>query len=267
MNAIYAYKEFSNHYKPLNDDFYELSKLSIISAKKYYKTVLYCDSVTNKKFIENGLLFDEVIILDKIENYGGNLYCIPKIMAMMEQKEPYIMLDFDSIILEPITSNHTITYGHYEVNLMNNSNDDVINWYHESYIKPFREHLKNYFNNDELNFFDWIKTPNFSLLIVNNPYIVNHIYRTIIDRIPLNVMEKCTATLIEQFLCHQFLNILKVDYGVLINEMYLLDFDFNNKEFNTKHFLFKKYVHININDVKIKEIIKLLGDYLQQQPK
>jgi hypothetical protein len=263
MNAIYAYKEFPNHYKPLNDDFYELAKLSIISAKRFYKTVLYCDEETNRKFIENKLFFDEVVILKKIEDYSGRLYCIPKIFAMLEQNEPYIMLDFDSVIMEPITSNHSIAYGYYEVNLLNTSNDDVIDWYYQSYVMPFRLYIKEYFTGRELSLFDWSKVPNFSLMLINNPHTIKHIFDTIIERIPLHVMEKCTPTLIEQFLCYQFLTILNVDNGPLINQMYLEDLE--KVKFIDQNFLYKKYTHININDSNIKEILELLRNILQKK--
>jgi hypothetical protein len=260
MNAIYAFKEFPNHYKPLCDNFYELAKLSIISAKKYYKTVLYCDNETNQKFNDNGLFFDEVIILDKIENYDGRLYCTPKIFAMLEQDEPYVMLDFDSVIIEPITSNHSISYGYFEVDLINNCDDDIIEWYYHSYITPFRENLKQYFTKKEMLLFDWNRVPNFSLMLINNPHIIKHIFNSIINRIPLEVMERCTPTLVEQFLCFQFLTILSIDNGPLINQMYGWDLD--NVEHIEQNFLFKKYTHVNINDPNISEILTLLSNLL-----
>ena len=61
MVAIYSFKKFDGHYKPINDDFLRLAKLSVKSAKKYYKTRFYSDQESFDFFTENGIIFDEFV--------------------------------------------------------------------------------------------------------------------------------------------------------------------------------------------------------------
>ena len=73
MRAVFCYKPVKNykgkniHYKPLNDSFFKLARLSVQTISRYYKTYFYTDFDTAKLFRENGLLFDEVIILNKLK--------------------------------------------------------------------------------------------------------------------------------------------------------------------------------------------------------
>ena len=55
MIAIFAFKITPGHYKPLNDDFIRLAKLSVKSAKKYYKTKFYCDNDSLIFFNKHGI--------------------------------------------------------------------------------------------------------------------------------------------------------------------------------------------------------------------
>ena len=100
MKVIYAFKQFSKHYKPFDDTFFELARLSVELSKKYYTTEFYCDSESKILFEANGVFFDKVIVSDKIESYSGSLTSMAKVYAMIEQTEPYIIVDFDTLILK-----------------------------------------------------------------------------------------------------------------------------------------------------------------------
>lgn len=261
MNAIYSFKEFPEHNKPINNNFYDLAKISIKSAKKYYNTVLYCDMEVYNKFTENGLIFDKVVILDEITNYQGRLYCYPKICAMMQQTEPYIMLDFDSVILEKIETTHTITYGYYEVDLNKHINSHGLMWAVYHHLELF-EKIKHLFPLNETINYDWTTYPNFSVLVVKNPFIISHIYKTILNTIPSEELEKLTPTFVEQFMCYQYVKMYGVDYGVLVDNMFEHDYNIYCDDFKIERFISKKYQHVHLHDLKLDKILGLFNQII-----
>lgn len=254
MEAIYSFKQIFNHYKPVNEKFYRLAKLSIALAKRYYKTKLYCDTQTFINFKKNGLVFDEIVILEELEKYDGKLYCIPKINAMLNQTEPYVMLDFDSLIMEKLESTHTITYGYYEVDLINKkSNDSDISWIISGYLEPFSK-VKDLFEREDLNRFDWRQFPNTSLLMVKNPLLVKSIFNKIFNKIEKSVVEQTTTTLIEQFLLHQYVQMSGVDYGVFV------DAPVSSNENLIEKMHTKKYLHLDINEDGFDKSLDMLEE-------
>ena len=44
-------------------------------------------------------------------------YGLAKVFTMIEQKEPYIILDLDTVLFSKIDSNSQVTYGHKEINV------------------------------------------------------------------------------------------------------------------------------------------------------
>jgi hypothetical protein len=258
MEAIYSFKKIFNHFKPTNENFYRLAKISISLAKRYYKTKLYCDTQTFIEFKKNGLVFDEVVILKELEEYNGKLYCIPKINAMLNQTEPYVMLDFDSLIMEKLESTHTITYGYYEVDLINNiSNNAHMSWINEGYLEPFSK-IKDLYTQHELNMFDWRQFPNTSLIMVKNPYLVRTIFNKIFSRIEMPIVEETTTTLIEQFLLHQHVRMFGTDYGVFTDG----PIDSTNNLMETMHT--KKYLHLDINEDGFEDTLDMLEEFFKK---
>lgn len=210
MKVIYSFKKFNHHYKPLDDTFYKVAATSVASASKFYKTKMYCDSQSAALFQEKNINFDEVVILSSIDNYNGKLYSIPKILAMIEESEPYIHLDLDALIFEKIYSPHTITYAYKEVELKNNSKTDQIDYLNKYYVNPYNNFLKNILS--EMNP-SWSTIPNHSFVMVKTPQLVKTIYETLLSKIPEDVLENISPMLIEQFLLYQTLKDNKVDIG------------------------------------------------------
>jgi hypothetical protein len=267
MNAIYCYKPVMVttedgdkkhiHYKPLNDDFYRLAKLSIKSVSKHYKTILYSDVDTANMFGEKGLIFDKVVILESLQNFKQHNYALPKIYTMIEQTEPYIMFDFDTIITEKLESTKSITYAYYEVDLTKKFNIGNFYWVENGYMKDFRNTLKQYYDSDFVSEMDWRRYPNFSTLMVKNPNIVKDCYNDMLKRVPLEVLDKLQPTLIEQFMLHQHVLHYGIDYGVFIKGS--LE-DYNKLKFN---FNSKKILHISINEENFNEIFNILYQNLK----
>lgn len=231
--AIYSYKILDDYWKGQSDTFYTLAKLSLKLAKRYYKTVLYCDRITDKKFRENGLIFDEVIILNSLREVNSKNYGLSKIYAMMEETEPYVILDLDTLIFEPINTTHTITYGYKEVEPEKISNKNYVNEYYLDSYNNFK---------DKIGFeLDWLTFPNNSLVVVNNPFIVKEIYQKILKIIDGDY-SKTTVQFYEQFLLYNYLKEYKVDVGFLYEFAPFSEF---LDKYDVTNAIAKKFIHLD----------------------
>lgn len=259
MTAIFAFKMINNHYKPINDNFIRLAKLSVNSAKKYYKTKIYCDIESINFFNSVHILFDEVVIINEFINDYQNQYSIAKIYAMMKETEPYILMDFDVVLLEKLVSPHTITYGHPEISInRNHINTDEIIWVHDFYVKPFNEHIRKYYNNDELSKINWTTYPSFCVVMVKNPLIMSNNFKTIFSLIGKEDINKITPTLLEQFLSHQYILKYNVDFGFITEHPY-----YNGDKFDKLKLISNKYVHLHINKEMISDELNCLEEIIK----
>jgi hypothetical protein len=222
MKVIYAFKQFkTEHYKPFDDTFFKLAKLSVGLAKKYYRTELYCDSESKILFEANGVYFDKVVVSDKIENYTGSLTSMAKIYAMMEQDESYIIADFDTLILQQLPQIHSIGFGYPELvnmhinTLLEQTRPDAYIDYIEKYYKgPYELHKD--------KFPSWFKvdphtSPNNCLVMVRHPFLVKAIYDDILSKFTDEETDKTGPMFIEQFLLYHYLKNHALDVGYLEN--------------------------------------------------
>ena len=254
MKAIFAFSTVKTYYKPINDNFIRLAKLSVKSAKKYYKTKIYCDEESLDFFTKNGILFDEVVIIKDFIYEYQNHYSISKIYAMMNEKDPYIILDFDTVLLEKIDTTHTITYGHKEYDLTKfYVNLNGMLWVRDYYLTPFNNHVKEHYDKNDIDKFNWNIYPSFCLVMVNKPTFLELIYRDIFSKVPKIDIESIPPPLLEQFLPHQYLIKHNVDFGFLTENNYFCDSEFNNLEL-----ISKKYVHLSILNKNINEELNFL---------
>lgn len=216
MKVIYAFKKLNKeHYKPQDETFFKLAKLSVEMAKKYYSTKLYCDKESLKMFNYHNIKFDEVEVLDSIEEYTGSLSCMSKILAMMEQTEPYIMCDFDCVILQHIPNVSTIKFAypetvklHLNTVLYEGRPDDYINYLDKYYATPYNIH-KNKFN-------DWFvvdpdSSPNNCIVMVNSPIMIREVYKDILSKFTDEEMDNTGPMFIEQFLLYHYLKNFRID--------------------------------------------------------
>lgn len=258
MNAIYSFKPAISelgeyvHYKPINDNFFELARLSISSVSKFYKTFLYTDSKTAKLFEEHGLVFDNVVILNSIENTRIQNYALPKIYAMLEQKEPFVMFDFDTVIGEKLESDMDITYAYYEVDLTETFDPNILSYVQDSYVKPFHDKFINYYDTLFVDNFDWRRYPNFCALMVNNVDLIKECYWDLLKRVPIDIIENTPPTLSEQFLLHQHVISKKKSYGTFIDHAT-----------HTHIFKKQKLYHISINDENYHDFIETIQNLIK----
>lgn len=169
MQVIYTYKKL-DHFKPINHEFLQICELSVKSAKKFYKTTLYCDDLG--KDVLSSIPFDDVIVLDSLNDYNGMWYTVPKMITMSSQSEPFIHIDLDVLIFNKFDTECDIAIGFPEVNENYLDNEFILN----SYKKPIVDIFK--FN---LNQFKFDTIPNTSIVVGKNPYAIKKIYSKILN--------------------------------------------------------------------------------------
>jgi len=250
MIALYSFIKLARYYKPINNDFIRLAKLSVESVSRFYKTKIYCDTESLELFTKNQIYFDEVVIIDEFIDDYKNHSSIGKIYAMMTETEPYISFDLDIILFEKISTTHTIAYSHPEVIINETSRINELNWVNEKYHTPFNLHLKEFYT--DTSHFNWTVYPCFCIVYVNNPLLISSIYKDIFNRLPIDTIEKIPPLLLEQFLCHQYIIKYKTDFGFLSDNITI------HNNFTLLDLVSKKYLHININNPNSKSIIKNL---------
>ena len=256
MTAIFAFKIIDNHYKPINDDFIRLTKLSVKSAKKFYKTKIYCDVNSHNFFTQNNILFDEVVIINEFIDDYPTQYSIPKIYAMIKETEPYILMDLDVVLFEKLESSRTITYGYPEINLNRNVNLNDVTWAHDSYIKPFINNIQKYYSEQELSAMNWSIYPCFCVVIVKNPLIMSTIFKTLFKLIDIKDINEITPTLLEQFLSHQYIIKHNVDFGFISEEA--TDDTYDPNDFDKLKLISNKFLHLQTNKPTITNQLNFL---------
>ena len=234
--AIYSYTIIDNYWKGQSDLFFKLAKLSVKFAKRHYKDVaFYTDRKTEKKFREYGIEFDEVVYLPELKGVNEHSYGLAKIYAMQAQNEPYVILDFDTLLFENIQTPHTITYGYKEGEPEVIGGKEYINRY---YLEPY-QHMR-----DKIDIpLDWLTFPNNSFVAVKNPFLVKNIYNKILD-IMKDDLDKQTTTVqfYEQCLLYNYLAHYKTDIGFLYE---YAPFPEHASEYNINLALAKKMIHMD----------------------
>ena len=196
--AVYAYKLYGQHYKPLDQSFFDVARLSVFFAKKFYTTVLHCDSYTKNELERNDVFFDEYVLHDDWPEINTSSQSgIYKVLVVSQQTDPFVLLDLDTIIFAPIVSTADITYGFAETSsdYMTTGNFEyVYEYYYKSYIA----------NKHKIDIpLYWSTFPNNSLVAFKNAAISNFAAHRILN---LNLdFKKSSAQFYEQFLLYNFM--------------------------------------------------------------
>lgn len=268
MKAIYCYKFMDTFWKPKDEYFWKLAKLSVNHTKKYYTTVLYADRKTKSLFRENGIEFNEFVDMtrefDKVRIHS---YCMPKILSMIKQTTPYVVMDLDIILFEKIQPTNSVTFGFKEVDTSIEDSLEAKKWQ----IPYVEEYYENYYNKFRLNVkdtpvkFDWCVFPNNSLVFVNNPYIVSKTYQTILDMLGEDVFKippVYSAQFYEQFLFYNYLKYYNTDVGFVYDKKPPRP-HYDKKENDFNHLFSNKFLHLE--SYHRDEDMHTVIDYLEQQ--
>lgn len=221
MNAIYSYKILDNFWKERGDSFFKLAEISVFYSKKLYNTVLYSDTYTKTVFNEKGITFDSYVTSDEMfKDVNEHTYGLAKLFAMVQQNEPYVTLDLDTVIFEKINTTAPVTYGYKEINLASKTTiplrtlqlDYVKEYYYDchSFFEPRVEgrDIK----------FDWNFFPSNSLIYVNNPEIVKEVILEMLELVNKDY-RKMTVQYFEQFLVYNLLKFYGVDTKFIYNNV------------------------------------------------
>lgn len=221
MKAIFSFKFFKD-INYLNEiRFYNYARLAVASASKFYPTHLYC--CEKGKYIltkQWGIKFDEITVLDELTDYEGNMYCYPKMLAMIKETKPYVHLDFDTYITFPLFSDNVVKFGHAEVfNNKEKLRASSLVYLNENYFEPHQTIFKKILDKDFVDSFDWNTIPNNSAVIVNSPDIVKTIYEKILvdtdDIIQSKSKTSHLCQYIEQFLLCKYLEYYNIDFDFI----------------------------------------------------
>jgi hypothetical protein len=134
-----------------------------------------------------------------------------------KQTEPYIHLDFDTIILRHLTFDKDVTFGYYDEDYSPYTIIKYSPFVYNIYINSFENYVKNYYTPDEYLQWRWMKFPNNSLFAVNDYIFVSQSYSEILERLKdvtlLPDPETNIGQFIEQFLIVSYLDSNKKTYG------------------------------------------------------
>ena len=261
MNAIFAYKNLDKFWKVKDELYWKIAKLSVDNAAKFYTTVLYADDKTYSLFQSKGIKFDVYKnSTDLFKDVTEHCYAMPKILVAIEQKEPYILLDLDTVLFSKISSTKMVCYGHKEIYVDQNKpiEDKLLDvqYLEEYYSRPYNKVGKSF----GVKVFDWVSYPSNSLLLVNAPAIVSEIYKKIVNELKREIYTippPLTMQFYEQFLFYNILKQLKVDYEFIYDKPTWELFPDNVGVFDI---LSIKYLHLDRydRDSEIKKIVKIL---------
>jgi hypothetical protein len=269
VKAIFAYKIFENYWKPKDDYFWTVARLSVEYASKFYRTCLYADTKTQKILSANGLEFDEFVDSTELfKTVTEHSYGMTKVLTMIEQTEPYIILDLDTVIFSAVNSTSHICYGHKEINLeaIKPVGDKIPDLYYleEYYKRPYERFKLKY--DLQLRDINWNYFPSNSLILVNSPFLVSQIYTEILELMSEDIFmvpPPYTVQFYEQFLFYNFFNHLKLE----VDFIYQVPPGGTYDDFVNLLDLYQfKYLHLDTYDrsASTKKVIDLLKKTLDK---
>lgn len=179
MNLIYTYKKTKmGHHKGFTDRGIDLMRLSVQSANKFYKTFVYCDVESSKLFKLNKIPFHKIVVVDWLNDYDFPNWSLSKLETMLHQTEPYIHIDFDTIITKRFEPRiEDISWGYGEINL---NQGERLTFESIEHLNLYYTTAKKY---EDYKSFDYSKIPNASVVIVNSVHPIGDIIVELKERI------------------------------------------------------------------------------------
>lgn len=256
MKVLYSLEKFENHYRKFDNNFYKLAKLSVELSSRLYPTKFVGTQDSLDNLNNNNIFFDEYEIIDTSIEYSDSIYSMPKIKAMMLQTEPFLSLDFDSILLNKFDSNFEFCFGFWEIYMHDNLRYEHIEYVYNSYINPFKTHIIDRFTEYELSMFNWSYYPNFSFFLCKNPIKLKNIYDDIFERIDTQTLKLLSTGLVEQFIPVQLLKIMGTEVENLYESTTPNDINIIKNKINNKRICF----HLNKDDKEFPLIYNFFMD-------
>lgn len=260
MIALFAYKILDNFWKPKDEYFWDLAKLSVKAASRFYPTVLYSDKHTRETFNAAGIKFDSYqLASDNFNFVTEHTYGLAKVCAILDQISPYIALDLDTVLLSKPQSSAHILYGHKEIDMLVNKPIDDMQTdldYLKQYYQVSYDKFKTS-NNLGIKNYDWRTYPSNSLMLINSPELIKSAYNQIIEELKDQftiIPPKYTVQFYEQFLLYNLLKHRNAD----------IEFIYKDPPGIKDPFVWK-YLHLDKydRDDEVKKVIDLLKKTLE----
>lgn len=263
MNVIYSYKRVLQNKKELSANFWNVARLSVSYANRFYNTILYCDTNTKKLFKSNEIPIKEYIIVDEIEKYDGVVYPMPKIYGILEHckrypNKPFYHIDLDTVIINKLSEpKQSFAFSHPEINLKERVTPTVIDFLTKAYLEPY-DRIKLI---EQIGEYDFSFIPNYNIIYIKNTKLGSYYWNKLLDIIESNevikskslgdILEAGVSQLLEQYTFYHLLKQDKIKVGIY-SKMGTFDF-------------FGGYVRlsndlISLNDITIEQLNKY--DYL-----
>jgi hypothetical protein len=193
------------------DLYLTLTEASVNSILQFYdEVVLYTTPTVAELVKKRGIKYTEINTeLFKEDDLEIANYAIPKIQCYLEQKVPFLHIDYDVILLSRFTVDKDFTVSYYDFDLINNvvmlSQLDSLNNYYAQDLKKIHTQLPDSIQ----QMADFRLLPNFSIFGVNNLTLCKGIFKDILKFYNENreTFEKLdhSPSMLEQFLFMTYL--------------------------------------------------------------
>ena len=193
-------------------------------------------------------------------------YAITKLNCYIKQKQPFIHIDYDVLLLSKIKVDKDFTVGYYDFDFINNPVMlNQLNILEEYYIDDLRK-LHSYIPSEIQQMIDFRLLPNFSIFGVNNVTLSNIIFKEVLhfygsNKSIFNELSH-SPSILEQFLFITYLRYY-LDWQINIEDVIskVSNYMIEPREYITGKHQYARFLHLQgIN--KNSEFLNQLVTYL-----
>ncbi len=249
----------------------DLTETSVNSILQFYDEVVLYTTPAVAELVKNRKIKYTEINTDlfKEEVPQSLNYAIPKIQCYLEQKVPFVHIDYDVILLSKINIEKDFTIGYYDFDLINSEvmlhQLDTLNEYYIQDLKKLHPVLPAYIQRAV----DFRQLPNFSIFGVNNLTLCKVVYKEIIQLYYKNslLFEEMAhgPSMLEQFMFITYLRHL-LNWEVKVEDIVskVERFAIEPEEYITGTKQYAKFLHLQGNN-KNQEFLGKLLQYLHER--
>lgn len=214
MNIIYTYKTIDiskgGYSAGLDSEVLSIYKKSVESANKFGTTTIYCDKKSYNVFKNTDIPFTNIVFWREIDELNTFHWGLHKLLVMSKQENPFVHIDLDLILLEQpkLHPNYDISFGevewdftHPKLSLVDNNEIEMI-W--SKYVSNYNKYHK---DNSLLNKANFVQTPCYSYMEVNNPSIMKLIWNDVLSlsKPLMNIDNNDLNQYLEQWVSYQMI--------------------------------------------------------------
>lgn len=173
MKIVYSYIPYINPEGALSPNLLAILSLGVLKAKQFYNEIeIYTNKAIANQIKGLKLPFTKVDT-ELLKNEEGLCASIPKLKVYRAQTEPYIHIDLDVVLFNPVMYNPhlPVSFAHPDLDLSNSNLDQMENLLLSepirlAYIKPLSENILPSYYKKNVKF---LNIPNMNTVIVQEP--------------------------------------------------------------------------------------------------